>query len=152
METRYILAAAAASFSDVLIKDVLGQVDVGRLMSRDVRTLHPDQTLEDAVESTLSHYGFSGYPVEDEHHLEGLLLADDVRRVPHDEWPRLRVTQLMKPLDEKSALRPDEPVSEALEEFNRQGVGRLPVVKDGELVGILSQTDIVRWIAWHQPD
>ncbi len=143
-----LFQAASSSYGDLVLRDALSHVGVADLMSRNVQTLHPEMTVRDAVETTLSHHPFGGYPVADGH-LHGLLQATDVKRVPTGEWPRLRVSELMLPLDENQALEPETSVAEALERFNRLGVGRLPVVHDGELVGILSQSDIMRWLEWH---
>ncbi len=143
-----LFQAASSSYGDLVIKDALSRVGVADLMSRNVTSLHPEMTVRDAVDSTLSRHAFGGYPVADGH-VHGILQANDVKRVPAGEWPRLRVTELMKPLDDTEVLSPQTPVSEALERFNRLGVGRLPVIQDGELVGILSQSDVLRWLEWH---
>lgn len=143
-----LFQAAASSYGDLVLKDALSHVGVGELMSRNVQTLHPEMTVRDAVDTTIAHHPFGGYPVADGH-LHGILQANDVKRVPPNEWPRLRVSELMKPLDDDLTLSPETPVSEALERFSRHGVTRLPVVEDGELVGILSQSDVIRWIDWH---
>lgn len=143
-----LFQAASSSYGELVLRDALSRVGVADLMSRDVQTLHPEMTVSDAVETTLSHHSFGGYPVADGH-LHGILQANDVKQVPAGEWPRLRVSELMRPLDEEQALHPETPVSEALERFSRLGMGRLPVVQDGELVGILSQSDVMRWLEWH---
>lgn len=143
-----LFQAASSSYGDLVIRDALSHVGVADLMSRNVKTLHPEMTVRDAVETALSHHPFGGYPVADGH-VHGILQATDVKRVPVGDWPRLRVSELMRPLDEDQALEPGTSVAEALERFNRLGVGRLPVVQDGELVGILSQSDIMRWLEWH---
>ncbi len=143
-----LFQAASSSYGDLVMRDALSHVGVSDLMSRNVQTLHPEMTVRDAVETTLSHHPFGGYPVADGH-LHGILQATDVKRVPAGEWPRLRVSELMRPLDEEQALGPETTVTEALERFNRLGVGRLPVIQDGELVGILSQSDVMRWLEWH---
>lgn len=40
--------------------------------------------------------------------------------------------------------RPEEPLNEALAKLNQANVGRLPVVENNQLVGIISRTDIMR--------
>ena len=40
--------------------------------------------------------------------------------------------------------RPDEPLDQALQRMAEEQVRRLPVVSDGELVGILAQGDVAR--------
>lgn len=143
-----LFQAAGASYGELVLKEALSRVGVRDLMSRDVQTLHPAMTLRDAVDTTLSQHPYGGYPVADGH-LQGILQAQDVQRVPAGEWPRLRVSELMRPLDAEQALGPETAVSEALERFSRLGVERLPVLEDGELVGILSQSDVMRYLSWH---
>jgi CBS domain-containing protein len=47
-------------------------------------------------------------------------------------------------------IEPDEPVTQATRLMLRHRVNRLPVVRDGELVGIVSRSDLVR--AFARPD
>lgn len=143
-----LFQAAGNAYGELILRDALSHVGVSDLMTRQVQTLHPEMSVRDAVDSTISHHPFGGYPVADGH-LHGILQADDVKRVPTGEWPRLRVSELMKPIEEDKALSPDDTASEALERFGRLGVTRLPVMQDGELVGILSQSDVLRWLEWH---
>lgn len=143
-----LFQAASSSYGDLLMRDALSHVGVSDLMSRNVLTLHPEMTVRDAVETTLSQHPFGGYPVADGH-LHGILQTTDVKRVPVGDWPRIRISELMRPLDEGEALSPESTVAEALDRFNRLGVGRLPVLHDGELIGILSQSDVMRWLEWH---
>jgi CBS domain-containing protein len=39
---------------------------------------------------------------------------------------------------------PDDPASEALIKISKYDVGRLPVVKDGKLIGIITRSDLMR--------
>ena len=41
-------------------------------------------------------------------------------------------------------IGPQDPLSEALERMKQHNVGRLPVVDDGRLVGIISRRDLLR--------
>jgi len=40
-------------------------------------------------------------------------------------------------------VSPDEPINEVLAMFKREHIRRAPVIKDGKLVGIISQTDLL---------
>ncbi|MNY51691.1 CBS domain protein [compost metagenome] len=55
----------------------------------------------------------------------------------------------MTPLSAAQALDPHGSVADALQRFSQLDVGRLPVVEGGEVVGMLSQSDVIRYLAWH---
>jgi len=43
-------------------------------------------------------------------------------------------------------LSPVAPISEAMETMLNYGIRRLPVVKDGKVVGIVTERDLLRWV------
>lgn len=58
---------------------------------------------------------------------------------------QLRVKDLMT--RDPVTIRPDEPIAKAAEQMLELKIGCLPVVEDGRLVGILSESDFVRAFA-----
>jgi CBS domain-containing protein len=52
----------------------------------------------------------------------------------------------MKPRSEIISASPDEPIIEAMVKMSAHGVGRLPVIEDGELKGIITRSDLMRTI------
>ncbi|HEY9897790.1 MAG TPA: site-2 protease family protein [Pantanalinema sp.] len=145
----YLLVQAASSqYGEMVLHAALSRVGVGTLMTRDPRVLDPEMTLQAVVDGYLLRYPYEGYPVVDGH-LDGLLEAKQIKAVPPEDWPRLRVREVMTPLSEAQALDPHLSVSDALQRFSQLDVGRLPVVEGGEVVGVLSQSDVIRYLAWH---
>ena len=144
-----LFQTAAAAFVDVVARGALREVSVGELMSDRPVVLSPETTLREVVDRYLLHLPFGGYPVVDGE-LAGILQTNAIKAVPHERWPTSRVREVMVPLDAGAALHPEEPASEALERLGELNVGRLPVVDHtGQVVGVLSQTDVVRWLMWH---
>ena len=127
---------------------------VVNLMHRDVRTLHPDATVAEAIVA-LADAHVTGLPIVDLHgQLLGVLSASDVleaeaeaddteaRRAVLEET---RVSDLMtrRPI----TVAPGTAVQEAARQMLHADVKRLFVAQDGHLMGVLSQTDIVRAVA-----
>jgi CBS domain-containing protein len=52
----------------------------------------------------------------------------------------------MLPLDRLRTVRPDTPVTEALEIMGRADVNQLPVMSNGRLEGIISRDQIVQFL------
>jgi CBS domain-containing protein len=66
-----------------------------------------------------------------------------VRGVPRDEWTEKTVKEVMIPLREEIMLDPDGEAADALQKMIRTGQGRLPVVKDGKAIGMITRRDIL---------
>jgi len=132
------------------------------IMTRDVVTIGPEAELRD-VAKLLVENGFSGLPVCGvQRELLGIVSEGDILvkeggpREQNGFLRRLRGTQsssaqkarALKVGDAMTApvvtISPHSSVAEAARRMSDLGIKRLPVVRDGELVGIVSRTDLVR--------
>jgi CBS domain-containing protein len=52
----------------------------------------------------------------------------------------------MRPLDRVRTVRPDTPITDALELMASQDINQLPVVADGSLVGVISRAHVLQLI------
>jgi CBS domain-containing protein len=122
-------------------------------MTTDVTALQVTDTLLDArmvfVRSSFRHL-----PVLRGKQLVGVVTEHDVRQyspstlsgVTPEEYNRiLETTPVSRAMTrEPLSVRPDQPVFEAANILYTQRFGCLPVVEDGELVGIVTTTDMLR--------
>ncbi|HEX9067825.1 MAG TPA: CBS domain-containing protein [Ktedonobacterales bacterium] len=80
----------------------------------------------------------------------GLISLAEIRHVPPEEWPQTPVGQVMVPLERLHTLSPDQGLSEALPLLADPEVDQLPIVEEGQLVGMLNHDALVRVIAVRQ--
>lgn len=145
----YLLNQAAASqYGEMVLLQALKRVGVDQLMTRAPVVLSPDLSLRQVVDHYLLRYPYGGYPVANGH-LEGLLQVSAIRDVPAPAWDEKRVADVMVPLSAADGIRPGTDVATAMQTMIRLGVGRLPVVEGEQIVGMLSQSDVMRYLAWH---
>lgn len=152
-------AAAArtkeASFDEVVhsLHDHLASLEVEPLEVRDVmsapvQSVAHDMKLEQ-LQPRLDTWSVSGVPVMREGQLVGIVSQRDVdEAVRRSDWT-IPVAGFMT--HEVVTVGPDQSVTEALELMTDRDIGRLPVVDDGALVGILSRTDALErlYLAGH---
>jgi len=110
---------------------------VGQLMASPVVTVTPSETVAAAVQRLRQH-DIGALPVVAEGHLVGMVTMKDLLGLP----PYRRVGEVMS----KSVVTvaPGEPVTAAYATMEERGIGRMPVVEDGTLVGIITRTDLLR--------
>ncbi|MHC1625807.1 MAG: CBS domain-containing protein [Methanoculleaceae archaeon] len=95
----------------------------------------------DDVLRILKRTGISGVPVLKDGGLVGIITRKDLLRHPDETQLGL----LMTP--DPISIGPDQPLSHAAELLVRNNIRRLPVVEDGQLIGIISIADLIHAIA-----
>lgn len=136
----FIYLGAGQEYQAILASSMLEGVQVKDIMSRDVKTLTPDNTVSDAL-YTMFQQKHMGYPVMDNNNIVGIITFDDISKIPENKRNTLVGNIMSKDL---ILAYPGEGVATVFEKINRKGIGRVPVVENGRLVGIVSKTDIVK--------
>jgi CBS domain-containing protein len=123
---------------------------VGQLMSRSIRTCHPDDTLNAAAQ-IMWEEDCGCVPVvrqdEDERpRLVGIVTDRDVCMAAYTQGKPLAAIPVASVMERDLATCvPADPVTVALNVLRTRRLHRLPVVEhDAELVGVLSLADIAR--------
>jgi len=120
-----------------LVENVLKRIKIGEVMTPNPVVVTPDTTVGDVIE-LMFRYKHLGYPVVEDGRLIGIVTLDDVAKAPRDAL----VTEVMN--KEIVTIAPENSAFDAFKIMNEYGIGRLPVVEDGRLVGIISRTDLMR--------
>ncbi|HEY6330031.1 MAG TPA: site-2 protease family protein [Blastocatellia bacterium] len=141
--------AAAASYQQVLLHNVLEGVPVTRLMRQNVPTVPPDEKVGDLVHDWLINTDERAFPVIEADRLAGLVCLEDVRKLPKDQWDTVSIQQIMTPVDKLLTLGPTDDAAEAMTKLSSKDVRQLPVVDGGRLLGLLRRRDILRYLQLH---
>ena len=124
-----------------LLNEQLQGMTVGDIMETEVVTINEDATLEQLY-SLISKYHHLGYPVVNkENKTTGVISYKDLFRVNREDWNRIRVKERMS--TRLICVSPGDSVIEAVEKMTEEGIGRLLVMEDDKLVGILSRSSIM---------
>ncbi len=116
---------------------------VSQLMTRDPVTVRPEDSVATARER-MAKGGFHHLPVVDAGgRLVGIVSQHDLERARG--LPSPRVADCMTP--DPVTVMPDTPVVEAVQKMLAYHIGALPVLEGERLVGILTERDILAWVA-----
>ena len=83
-----------------------------------------------------------GFPVIERDTLVGMITLADVNRTSSIDREAMQVRDIMT--RDLITLPPEAPVIDALRIMSAQDIGRIPVVKDGKILGIVTRTDILK--------
>ncbi|HSK48538.1 MAG TPA: CBS domain-containing protein [Coriobacteriia bacterium] len=145
--------AASAGFRDLSVDDALkcvrdaleaevrSPLHASDIMSAPVRGVGAESTMKEAAE-LMSRWGHGGLPILDGDHILGMVTRKDVDKAARHGLDHAPVTGFMG--REVVSVTPDLDVSELERLLATRGIGRVPVVADGKLVGIVTRKDVLR--------
>ncbi len=141
----FLKSGAESSLKQTIVSNALAELKVGDVMTTKIDAIWPDASVGEIVEYFMK-YKHGGFPVMRDGEFMGLVTISDVKRVPREDWDRVRAKDIMKPRSEIISASPDDPIVEAMVKMSAHGIGRLPVIEDGELKGIITRSDLMRTI------
>ena len=131
---------------DLLEQHIHPSVTVAQIMSHGVHTLSPQTTAEDAA-AIMVKYGFEGFPVVDNGQIVGILSRREIDRAIRLNLGNMPISHYMTAGD--IHVTPADSVERLQQAMTQFGVGQVPVVSDGQVVGVVTRTDLIK--LWGRP-
>ncbi len=142
----FLINAAAQSYQQVLIEDMLEGVPVTRLMREPAPAISPDTPVSTLVYDHIMQGEDRAFPVEEGGRLIGMVYADSLRDLDRHAWDNTPARQVMVPTSQLDAVTPREDAMEAFQKLVSEEKRQLPVVQNGEIVGMLRRRDVLNWL------
>ena len=141
----FLFTAATAIYRQERTKEELRHYRVSDVMMSNLSNLPGDASLgspsvrEDlAGPGNLARVSWNG-------RVRGLLARILLSRAPRDAWRYAPASHTMAPLGLLHSLGPEDSVSHALERMEASNMGRLEVMRDGEVLGFISREEVLRF-------
>ncbi|HLQ72827.1 MAG TPA: CBS domain-containing protein [Bacillota bacterium] len=115
-------------------------VTARQMMTSPVKTVAPETTIDEATE-LMYRYGHTGFPVIEHDQLVGIVTRRDMEKASYHGLGHAPVKAYMS--TNVLQVGPDATAEEIQEKIIEHNIGRLPVVRDGRLLGIISRTNII---------
>ncbi len=128
---------------ELLLKSVRSRCEAQHLMSAPVKTLPLTATIQEAHE-LMARFSFNAVPVLNGEHLVGIITRQVVEKASHHKLQRMSVAEVMT--TDFDIVTPDtslEHLQRGIIEHNQRCI---PVVSQGQLVGIVTRTDLLRYL------
>lgn len=142
----FLNSAATQSYQQVAVHDMLHGVPVARIMRVNPPTVPANVSISNLVHDYVMGTDDHAFPVIDGEHLVGIVTLEDIRAMPRSDWETHTVQQIMTPSPELVVAAPEEDAADALDKLAARDVQQIPVVHEGQLVGLLRQRDILTWL------
>ncbi len=139
----FMKQSAVGSYQAIVLKMALAGVRIRQIMTENVVTVDWLTSVDELVRDYIYKYQFTNFPVFDREEFIGMVSLAEVKTIPKELWAFKQVRDIMTPADQVPCLSPNDDATEALSRMVTDDLGRMPVVEQGRLVGIVSRRDIL---------
>jgi Zn-dependent protease/CBS domain-containing protein len=137
----FIYIGAGEEERGTKVMQAMEGLTVGQIMTSEVSTVSPEVTARDLMEKMMKEKHL-GYPVVKDGRVLGIVTLQDVQNIPAAEQSNMTVSMIMT--SQVLTVSSATPAIEAVQIVSRNRIGRLLVIDDGRLVGIVSRSDLMR--------
>lgn len=144
----FMYAGAASSQHATMFQENLRALTVASVMDRDFGRVQAAVSVQAFAEEHLLQQQPLGapraYAVYRDESLVGLLSLRLLGRIPVQTWRETSIERATLPIESATSLEPSAPALGALHLLVEEGVEHVAVMADGRLLGLVTQTELVR--------
>lgn len=146
----FLLQSARSGYYMVAMREGLSGIPVKQIMTTNPATVHPDVSLWNLVNEYFFKNKFSCFPVVKNDELVGLIEINQVKSVDSSAWEMTRVSDIMTPREQLDIVTPETDAYDVLMRMIDSNNGRMPVLENGILTGIVSRKDIIQFVEFRE--
>lgn len=142
----FLRGIAASGYRDLVEKQSLENIKVKDAMITDIISAPPDITVRQMVDEYFLAKGHGGFPVVKDNEPVGLITLAQVKESLSSGRENNTTEDEMLPISDDITVRPESSMLEASMKMSRAGVGRLLVMENGSMTGLVTKRDILRYL------
>ena len=145
----FLQSSAQMGYRQLIFETSIKGIKVGNVMNEDIVYVSKDITIQDLVDVYFMIYRFGRFPVmEDEktQKLIGIISLHDVKGVPKEEWPEVKVGDIVKRVSDSEKVDLTTEISDAIRKMGKNNLSHLVVISGNKLRGIITKSDVMRFI------
>jgi predicted transcriptional regulator len=141
----FLFSASNASYQSLVIKQSFAGKSVREFMNPSPVSVPSSITLQAFVDDYLYHYHYKMFPVTHQDEFSGFITLKVLKSIPHEEWQRVKVSEVAQKLSPGNTLPATTPVQNALRIMNESGISRMLVTDKGKVIGMITLKDLLEF-------
>jgi Zn-dependent protease len=142
----FLESAAASQVQQQMVQGLLLGHRVSEAMGDACMHVLGETTLQKLVDQEVLAHGRRCFLVYRADRPVGLLTLHNIKEIPRTSWATTTASDAMIPLEKLSTTNPNAELWTALEKMGVDGINQMPVMQANNLVGMLSRSDIVKYL------
>jgi Zn-dependent protease len=142
----FLDSAAAGTQAENRLRTILKGFTARDVMTTDCLSVPPWMPVGQLVHQHVLPTGRRCALVVQEGKLEGMVTIGNVKETARDAWDATPVKNIMVPADKLKAVPADLPAADVVEMMDRADLNQLPVMENGQVVGMVARDSVIRFI------
>ncbi len=142
----FLQQAADEGYRQTLLHRTLSSVRIRNIMVSPAISVNDNMTIDHIVNNFFFRYRFNSFPVVSGEELAGIISIHDIKVVEKEKWPYTIVRDVMFKDIAAFTISPESGALEALDKMIDTHRGRLVVLEDRRIAGMISQRDIMHML------
>ncbi|MCC7201671.1 MAG: site-2 protease family protein [Nitrospirae bacterium] len=142
----FLQQAADEGYRQTLLHRTLSSVRIRNIMVSPAISVNDNMTIDHIVNNFFFRYRFNSFPVVSGEELAGIISIHDIKVVEKEKWPYTIVRDVMFKDISAFTISPESGALEALDKMIDTHRGRLVVLEDRRIAGMISQRDIMQML------
>jgi Zn-dependent protease/predicted transcriptional regulator len=142
----FIKNLSESSYQNMLMNDMFTKIHIREFMTEDVVSIERSTSVEKVIREYFYKYKYNSFPVVQGEEVKGIINIERLKDVDRDRRAQTPVGEIAIPIEEKYKVDPKCSVKTAMDKIFSNDLGRVLVIEDGKLLGIISRTDILNYI------
>jgi len=138
----FVNQAVSGNLRQAQFREALTGYVARDLMNPNLQLLPSALTVQEVVNRFAASNGRRWFLVAEDDTLRGLVTLSDIHRIPKQRWPSTPVTSIMTAAGDLATVAPDCAAPEVLETMQERGHQQVPVVLDGQLLGVVTAANL----------
>jgi Zn-dependent protease/CBS domain-containing protein len=148
----FLESAAKSQVQNQAFNDLLFGHQVREALTNDFGIVYPDSTVQEIIDNNFIGANRRDLLVKDDNKMVGFLTPHLIKSLSISDRRNKTVKEVMMPLQKIIKIKPDGSLLDALRAQNENDEGEVPIIENGNCIGILNQTSILRFILeLHKP-
>jgi Zn-dependent protease/predicted transcriptional regulator len=143
----FVRTAASSGYQQTMAQRLLANVSVAQVMTPDPVSVPPDLPITRFIEDYIYRYHHREFPVARNGLLLGRIGTRQIAELDRSLWPKTVVAAVAVTCTPEDTIAPDAGALAAITQMSGSGRSHLFVVRGGQLVGIISQRDLMELLS-----
>ncbi len=143
----FLESAANQQLQQQLLQEHLEGHTVFEAMTNNYAIIPDDSTLQEVMDNHILGIGRRSLFVKKEDKFIGMLTLHCIKSFSQSKWPQTPVTEAMIPDLETQKVDASTQLWNALLKMDKDGVNQLPVMENGDIIGVLSRESIITFFS-----
>ena len=135
----FIKNLSESSYQNMLMNDMFTKIHIREFMTEDVVSIERSISVEKVIREYFYKYKYNSFPVVQGEEVKGIINIERLKDVDRDRRSQTPVGEIAIPIEGKYKVDPKCSVKLAMDKIFSNDLGRVLVIEDGKLLGIISR-------------